>query len=89
MVELLVLLLPIISIGTGVYQKLFRTEESAVEFVEYVNKHGIKRQIFRYPIRFLPLGSLILSPLYFPLGWLWMILGIILVISMLAFYFYA
>jgi hypothetical protein len=82
MIELLIFLLPIITAGIGIYQKTILDEGSAISFVDYANKHGAKARTLKSPRFFLQLTAYIISPLYIGFGWVWMILGVILLVWM-------
>jgi len=82
MIELIIFLLPIISGGVGVYQKMIRVEESAFAFVDYANKYGVKARTLNSPHFFLQSFAYIISPLFINLGWAWMTLGGVLLVMM-------
>ena len=82
MIELLIFLLPIITAGIGIYQKTILDEGSAISFVDYANKHGAKARTLKSPRFYLQLTAYIISPLYISFGWVWMILGVTLLIWM-------
>jgi hypothetical protein len=85
MVEYLIFLLPILVIGTGVYQKLLRSEESAIAFINSRNKYGSKGHMLRSSYVFLVYLSFIFSSLFTPLGLYWAVLGIALLSGTVAY----
>jgi len=78
MIEYLILIIPILVIGSSIYQKVFRAEESAITFINSRSKYGVKGYILRTPFVFLVYVSFITSSLFTPLGIYWAALGAVL-----------
>ena len=88
MIEVIVFLVPIVVIGTNVYQRFFNSENSAVENIIIVNEYGVKGLNIKQPSKYLCLSAFIISPVYISMGWAWMILGIMLLASSVALIFF-
>ena len=85
MVEYFIFLLPILITCIGVYQKLFRSEESAIAFINSRNKFGSKGHMLRSPFVFLVYLSFMLSSLFIPLGLFWAVIGTVLLLGTIAY----
>jgi hypothetical protein len=85
MVEYLIFFLPILAIGAGIYQKLLRSEESAIAFINSRNKYGSKGHMLRSPYAFLVYLSFIFSSLFTPFGLYWAALGVVLLSGTVAY----
>ena len=85
MVEYFIFLLPILVTCIGVYQKFFRSEESAIAFINSRNKFGSKGHMLRSPFVFLVYLSFMLSSLFIPLGLYWAVIGTVLLLGTIAY----
>jgi len=85
MVELIVLIVPIVSVLLGAYRKLFNSEKSAIEYIDFRNKYGAKFQILKAPQVFITSMCFIISPLFISAGILWSVLGGILLLGNVTF----
>ena len=85
MIELIVLVVPIVSVLLGVYRKLFNSEKSAIEYIDYRNKYGAKFQMLKAPQVFLTSLCFIFSPFFISTGILWSVLGGILLLGNVTF----
>jgi|TARA_R110000737_G_scaffold328635_1_gene343397 hypothetical protein len=85
MIELIVLVVPIVSVLLGAYRKLFNSEKSAIEYIDFRNKYGAKLQMLKAPQVFLTSLCFIISPLFISTGILWSVLGGILLLGNVTF----
>jgi hypothetical protein len=85
MVELIVFVVPIASVLLGAYRKLFNSEKSAIEYIDFRNKYGAKFQMLKAPQVFLTSLCFIISPIFISTGMLWSVLGGILLLGNIAF----
>jgi len=86
MVELIVFVVPIASVLLGAYRKLFNSEKSAIEYIDFRNKYGAKFQMLKAPQVFLTSLCFIISPIFISTGMLWSVLGGIFLLGNILFY---
>jgi len=85
MVELIVFVVPVISVLFGAYRKLFNSEKSAIEYIDCRNKYGAKSQMLKAPQVFLTSLCFIASPQFISTGIIWSVLGGILLLGNIVF----
>ena len=71
MIELIIFLLPVISIGGDIVKRFYSSEKSTERSRQKFAEQGLRKYILKSPMIYFTLASFFASPIFIPLGWLW------------------